>query len=102
MRLLIILAFLISTIARSEDYSYAIVSSKNTSTDTDWAKVIDVLKNKHNGKLIVYMNSTDEVEYPLSKLMPRYTAFVAKPDEVTKEFVAKVHQLTRSLDDDPY
>jgi len=102
MRLLILLAFLTTALAHSEDYSYAIVSSKNTVTDKGWAKVIDILKNKYNGKVIIYMNSTDEAEHQLSKLMPRYTAFVAKPEEVTKEFVAKVHQLTRSLDDDTY
>ncbi len=102
MRFLIVCAFLTTVLAHSEDYSYAIVSSKNTATDKDWIKVINVLKNRYNGKVVVYMNSIDESVYQLSKIMPRYTAFVAKPDEATREFVAKIHQLTRSLDDDPY
>jgi hypothetical protein len=34
--------------------------------------------------------------------MPRYTCFVARPEEAGRDFVVRVHRLSRQLDDDPY
>jgi zinc protease len=44
----------------------------------------------------------DESLAPLRKMFPRYAAFVAQPEEAGREFVVKIHRLTRKLDDDPY
>jgi zinc protease len=38
----------------------------------------------------------------LAKLHPRYTAFVARPEIVGRQFVARIHRLTRHLGDEPY
>jgi zinc protease len=44
----------------------------------------------------------DEALPALQKQFPRYACFVAQPEEVTPQFVAAIHRLTRKLDDDPF
>lgn len=38
----------------------------------------------------------------LKKFSPRYLAIVAKPEEIDRVLVNKLHRITRQLDDDPY
>lgn len=78
------------------------MASRNTSQDKGWSEVISILKDKYGGKVFLYTNSIDEVLPALSKYAPAYTAFVAKPEEATREFVIRVHRITRAFDDDPY
>jgi zinc protease len=81
---------------------YAVVVSKATHADADWSKVVDILVKKHNASVIVYDQSVDEALPALKKQFPRYTCFVTKPEDAERQFVAQVHQLTRTLDSDPY
>lgn len=82
---------------------YAIVVSAQTATNAGWSEVVRALSEKHPGASVLnYSGSVSEVRAGLSKAMPRFTCFVAQPEEATKEFVAAVHQLTRQFDDDPY
>ncbi|CAF1217985.1 unnamed protein product [Didymodactylos carnosus] len=83
--------------------SYAIVVSTETNSDDDWKQVVDVLHEKHpNATVYLYRNDVTSVKEALQISMPRYTAFVCKPSECGREFVASVHRLTRTLDDEPY
>ena len=109
-RLLTILAILLALpLARAgaaPPCDYAVVVSKRTHEDPDWKKVVDALVKKHADKyhaqVIEYGTDVDESLAPLRRLFPRYAAFVAQPEEAGREFVVKVHRLTRKLDDDPY
>jgi hypothetical protein len=84
---------------------YAVVS-KQTHSDPQWKKVVDALVKKHNDKyhaqVIEYASEVNESLGPLRTMFPRYAAFVAQPEEASREFVIKIHRLTRKLDDDPY
>lgn len=91
-----------SVAVNTKEDSYAIVVSQMTSRDDQWKKVVVKLKEKHNASVVVYEKSVDESLDQLRAMFPRYTCFVATPDEATGTFVKKVHQLTRKLDDDPY
>jgi len=102
--------------------TYAVVVSKQTAGDAEWAKVVEALRVKHNATVVTYdadagagaappalaSNRTKEeralepARARLAELMPAYTAFVAKPSECGRDFVAAVHRLTRRLDDDPW
>ena len=82
--------------------SYAVVVSKQTRNQHDWSRVVDALVEKHAADVVVYDAEVNESVGPLRKLHPRYTCFVATPAEATRQFVADVHVLTRTLDDDPY
>jgi hypothetical protein len=82
---------------------YAIVVSKATLDDPDWAKVVKLLQAKYtNATVITFQTSVLESHDALARLMPRYTCFVGKPTEVGRVFCAQVHRMTRRLNDDPY
>lgn len=82
---------------------YAIVISSTTKADEGWAKVVEVLQAKHTGATVLtFSNDVHEVRDLLQTQFPKFTCFVATPDETTRKFVANIHQLTRSLDADPY
>lgn len=81
---------------------YAVVVSEKTKNDADWKKVVEALQEKHRGQVVVYATNVEESLPKLRDLFPRYACFVAPPEEANRAFVAKVHQLTRKLDDDPY
>ncbi len=84
---------------------YAIVISKATAGDPAWQQVVTALHTKHAARGVLvfeYDTAVDEVTQGLAEHMPAYTCIVATPAEAGRDFVAKVHQFTRSLDDDPY
>lgn len=81
---------------------YAIVVSKSTLVDAGWKQVVEKLKTKQDATVIVYQKSVNESLDSLRNKFPRYTCFVATPEEATGAFVKTVHPLTRKLDDDPY
>lgn len=81
---------------------YAVVSSSKTAADPEWAEVIDELLQKHDGFALAYQQDPAELGAALAERRPEYTCFVATPEEASREFVSKVHSLTRTLDADPY
>ena len=81
---------------------YAVVVSRATHGKPGWRKVVDALKAKHRGQVVVYDAAVTESLDPLRRAFPRHVCFVATPEEAGREFVAQVHQLTRKLDGDPY
>jgi hypothetical protein len=85
---------------------YAVVVSKKTHDDPQWKKVVEALVKKHaaeyHAQVIEYADDVNESLAPLKKMFPRYAAFVAQPEGAGREFVIKIHRLTRKLDDDPY
>ena len=86
----------------SPDASYAVVVKKSTAMNAQWRKVVAALKVKHSATIIMYSGSVDESLEALRQEFPRYICFVARPQEAGREFVTKVHQLTRKIDEDPY
>ena len=81
---------------------YAVLVSKGTHADADWAPVVDALRVKHKGTLIEYDKSLAETLPELQKQFPRYICIVATPEEAGRSFVATAHKLFRQLDGDPY
>lgn len=88
--------------AAEERPGYAIVVSQKSQVDPAWREVVGALQAKHAGRLVLYSASVDETLAELQTAFPKYVCFVAPPDEVTREFVASVHQLARRFDSDPY
>ena len=81
---------------------YAVVVSAQTASDAGWRAVVTTLVRKHHGTVITFTRSVDEALPALQRQFPRYACFVAQPEEVTPQFVAAIHRLTRKLDDDPF
>jgi len=82
--------------------AYVVVVSRATHQQADWKKVVDALVQKHSAKVIEYDEQVTETLDALKGEIPRYTCFVARPEEAGRKFVALVSNLTRKLDDDPY
>ncbi|MDR2845629.1 MAG: hypothetical protein LBV28_06045 [Puniceicoccales bacterium] len=93
-----------SIVATGSPYgnSYAVVVSKATYAQKDWRGVADALVRKHAATLVIYDGAVAESRTALSAKMPRFTAFVARPEECGRDYIAEVHRLTRRLDDDPW
>ena len=89
-------------VAAPQPPDYAVIVSEPTQADPSWRQVVDTLREKHKGSVIAFKSSVEEALPKLREQYPRYACFVARPTEVSREFVAKVHRLTRSLNDDPY
>lgn len=100
--LLAALTILAGTLTAAAAEDYAIVVSKATHGNIEWKPVVDALKDKHKGTVIVYDKNLDETLPELRKLFPKHTCFVATPEEAGRAFVAFAHQLSRQLDSDPY
>ena len=82
---------------------YAVVVSQTTATTDGWSDVLKTLREKYDAQ--VMLHPPGKVEEALSELQekhPRYVCFLAQPNEVRGDFVVRVHQLTRKLDDDPW
>jgi len=50
----------------------------------------------------VYDSDVLQAAEKLKELQPTFACFIAKPNQAGREFVAKIHILTRQLDDDPF
>lgn len=81
---------------------YAVVISKETAALPEWKAVADALVKKHDGALITCEGGPETALAELTRLHPRYTAFVEQPTRIGRIFVALCHRTTRKLDDDPY
>jgi len=88
--------------AAPQKSSYMVVVKKSTIEDPAWHEVVTALQTKHHASVATYETSVDEVLGALQKEFPRYTCFVAPPDEANAKFVGQVHELTRKIDDDIY
>ena len=64
--------------------------------------LVEKYAEKYHPQVIKYKADVNQSLATLRALFPRYAAFVAQPEEAGREFVVKVHRLTRKLDDDPY
>jgi len=87
--------------ARIKGNDYVVAVSKSTNANADWHKVVSALEKKHSAKIVVYDDLEDSLT-TLQKEFPRYVCFVATSEEAGREFVGRVHRLTRKFDDDPY
>jgi len=85
-----------------KNISYAVLVSAKTYQDEGWKGVADALVKKHNAHLLIYDYSVLDAKNELGKLAPRYLAVVTRPEITGRVIVQRLHQLTRSLDDDPY
>jgi hypothetical protein len=81
---------------------YAIVVSNKTCEDEAWKQVVAALEQKYDDHCVIWMDQPGDALEALKKHFPRYTCFVATPEEAGRSFVASAHRLVRRLDDDPY
>ncbi len=85
-----------------EGWGYAVVVHEETYARPEWKAVVEALKVRHGASVVVYDDGVEGALGELRRLFPRYACFVGRHEEITREFVGRVHRLTRRLDEDPY
>lgn len=84
---------------------YTVVVSESAADDHAWRAVADALAAKYAKppfrSLTVIANPKDAAQ-SLRETMPRYVAFVVKPEEAGTNTVFTLHAMMKALDEDPY
>lgn len=81
---------------------YAVIASENVREDKEWMKVVETLQKRHKASVLYYKDKLIEVKDKLRELLPRYVAFVEKPERLNREFVMDGHRMSREMDEDIY
>ena len=82
---------------------YAVMISPETAKLREWKAVADALVQKHGGVLLPLSEKDgDNINRLKAVGSVRSLAIVARPEEVDRVFVNRIHRMTRKLDDDPY
>lgn len=98
--LLFVLAFSLQGFAKSTEY--VVVAGKNILSDKEWSQVARTLTAKHHATLITYQNTIDDILPQLKQINPRYVAIVEKPENLNKQYIITLNQLSRKVDKDIY
>lgn len=94
------LLILVGCQAKLQPNEYVVIAGKGILTDTAWKKVADVLQEKHQALLLSYQDQLDEVMPQLRQVKPRYVAIVEKPENLDRDYVIHLNQLSRQVDQD--
>ncbi len=83
---------------------YAIVMTKETAGQPEWAAVAATLAAKHAGARVLQVEALtqDACVAALRQVSARYAAYVLRPEEVTREHVNAFHRAARRVDEDPW
>ncbi len=100
--LFVLLIALVFSTRGSYAGGYAIVVKDQTLAKPEWAEVVDTLKAKYQGEVLVYDLGVSQVLDSLKEMSPKYVCFVLEPLDSRDYVVKTIHRLTRELDDDPY
>lgn len=96
-------ALLTGATAGAATPDYLVVVSTDTLQTPGWSAVVEAIEAKRPTRRLEHTTPLADALVPaLRRWHPRYVCFVARPEEVSREFVAMVHRLTRQADDDPY
>lgn len=108
-RLLCILSLSVSVsvlyardIRKHDVNEYVIIAGKTLIGDVAWEKVVGVLAAKHQAAVFYYGRSPREALDSLRKWNPRYVAIVEKPENIGRDYVIGLHQMSREVDQDIY
>lgn len=81
---------------------YGVVVSPETLARPDWAEAVRVLQARHTAELLVVAAEPGAWRDALRRVQARYVGFVARPEEIDQEYVARIHRTARVMDADPY
>lgn len=81
---------------------YAVIAGKGILEDTAWHRVAETLTDKHGATLLSYREDPAELLTRLRQVRPRYVAIVEKPENIGRDYVIRLNQLSRKIDGDIY
>lgn len=82
---------------------YVVLMSEATAKKKDWKAAADKFLRRYKGKRVLWTGGDVEIARDaLRRANPRYVAVVAEPEEIDRVFIAKLHRLSREMNDDVY
>lgn len=89
--------------AKCQENDYTILASNRVKEDTEWLQVVKALQDAHpEAEIIYYENHPEETLQHLQVLRPRYVAIVEQPEAIGKQYIMKLNQASRKVDNDIY
>lgn len=85
-----------------KETDYVVLVSQAVSDDTVWNPVVEALKTKHDAKVITFHKLPEEALAQLKQIYPRYVAVLEKPYNIDRDYIVKMHKLSRIMDEDIY
>lgn len=99
---LFVLLTVLPASGKNKNKDYVILASAAVKSDTEWMNVVNTLQAKHGANVLFYNKAPRENLAELKALYPRYVAIVEKPENLCRNFVIGVHQMSRDIDEDIY
>ena len=82
---------------------YAVLAPSSFTTDSAaWENVVTSLQERHGAKVLRFANTPMDLEAELKALNPRYVAIVDVPENIGRDYVIALNQMSRRMDNDPY
>ncbi len=79
---------------------YVVLASADVQNDAQWIPIVDALKERHSAEVLFYKDSPRDVLKDLKRIKPRYVAIVDKPENIGRDYVIDMHNMSREIDDD--
>lgn len=80
---------------KGEKSEYVVLVSKAVQNDAAWNKVVEALRTLHAALVISFDKLPGEALESLKQAHPRYVAVVEKPENITPEYIRKIHHVSR-------
>lgn len=87
---------------KREKNEYVILTSTTIQKDSEWMKVVDVLRQKHGAQVFFYDKAPRENLPDLRRMHPRYVVVVEKPEYLNRDYVIDLSMMSREVDEDIY
>ena len=81
---------------------YVVLAPKSLYKSVEWRAVVDVLKARHDAKVVLFDKSPHEALRTLKRVSPRYVAIVDYPENIGRDYVIDFHNVSRDIDGDIY
>lgn len=100
--LFLVCVCLLSSFSFAQKTEYVVIAGKNVKSDPAWLNVAQTLVKEHHAALLSYTDNLNELLVQLRSIKPRYVAIVEKPENVGRDYVIALNQLSRKIDNDIY
>ena len=86
-----------------EPDSYAVLAPAAFAEEAEaWEDVVSSLQQRHDAVVLRFEESPMELEARLKEVAPRYVAVVDVPENIGRDYVISLNQMSRRMDEDPY
>lgn len=100
--LLVVLATIFTFGNNKRNSEYVVITTNEIKGNPEWMKVVNVLSKKHQAGILFYDKKPSELLEELKDISPRYVAIVEKPENIGRDYIIEMNQLSRKIDKDDY